>query len=136
MKHLREVVNDYNNSCIHRTIGMTPAEASLESSQEKLKKRYQEIRSKRLPDFSPLDIGQAVRIYRWKSSRFAKGSERNWSSKLFKISEILKTNPITYKLVELNENGEEEPVIGSFYRSELLPSKFGFGLSSEVNFIE
>ena len=55
-------------------------------------------------------------------TRSAKGSAKNWSSEIFKIKEVLDTNPITYKIED--ENGEE--IKGCMYRQELLPTEFTF----------
>ena len=120
IKHLPAILNWYNREHIHRTTKMTPAEGSIGANQDKLKSRYDELRSVRLPDGKPLEVGQICRIYRWKSSVFAKSSETNWSKELFRIKEVLDTNPKTYRMED--EKGEQ--IKGSFYRSELLPSKF------------
>ena len=122
VNHLPEVLNWYNKVHVHRTVGMTPEQASLADNQTKLKQRYVEIRSEKLPESKPLGVGIFCRIYRWKSSRFAKGSEKNWSSEIFRIKEVLNTNPITYRV----EDETGEVIKGSFYRAELLPSAFSF----------
>ena len=49
---------------------------------------------------------------------FSKGYTENWSSEIFIINFVLKTNPGTYKIKDLNE----EKLIGSFYQKELLSS--------------
>ena len=50
---------------------------------------------------------------------FSKGYTENWSREIFIIDSVLKTNPWTYKLKDLNG----EKIIGSFYEKELLLSK-------------
>jgi len=101
---------------------MTPEQASLEQNQNKLEQRYKEVRSLRLPNSQPLQVGTFCRIYRWKSSRFAKGSEQNWSNEIFRIKIVLDTNPTTYQL----EDESGEVIKGAFYRQELLPTAFSF----------
>ena len=49
---------------------------------------------------------------------FSKGYTENWSREIFIIDPILKTNPWTYKLKDLNG----EKIIESFYEKELLLS--------------
>ena len=59
-------------------------------------------------------VGDKVRISKIKQT-FAKGYEANWSFEVFTISNVLKTTPITYKLVDYNN----DPITGSFYTQEL-----------------
>ena len=65
---------------------------------------YSDIKSmkRRKPQFK---VGDRVRIYRYKRT-FEKGYKPNWT----------KTIPITYKIKDL----EGEPILGSFYKEELL----------------
>ena len=56
-----------------------------------------------------------VRITKYKNS-FSKGYTENWSIWIFIIDSVLKTNPCTYKIKDLNG----ERMIGSFYEKELL----------------
>ena len=58
-----------------------------------------------------------VRTTKYKNI-FSKGYTENWSSKIFIINFVLKTNPGTYKIKDLNE----EKLTGSFYQKELLSS--------------
>ena len=60
-------------------------------------------------------IGRITRI----KNIFSKGYTKNWSREMFIIDSVLKTNPWTYKIKDLNG----EKVIGSFYEKELLLSK-------------
>ena len=59
-----------------------------------------------------------VRIYTYKS-KFTKGYMPRWTNEIFMIDEIQKTNPITYKIKDLNG----EPILGSFYIQELQKNK-------------
>ena len=47
---------------------------------------------------------------------FSKGYNENWSREIFIINSVLKANPWTYKIKDLNG----EKIIGSFYEKELL----------------
>ena len=58
-----------------------------------------------------------LRIIKYKNI-FSKGYTENWSREIFIIDSVLKTNPWTYKLKDLNG----EKIIGSFYEKELLLS--------------
>jgi len=67
------------------------------------------------PTQSPLEIGDRVRISKYKRKTFDKGYTPNWTEEVFIIDEIQRTNPITYKIKDLNG----EPIKGTFYREEL-----------------
>ena len=58
-----------------------------------------------------------VRITKYKNI-FCKDYTENLSKKIFIINSVLKTNPWTYKIKDLNG----EKIIGSFYEKELLRS--------------
>ena len=62
-----------------------------------------------------LGVGDTVRISKYKRKTFDKGYTPNWTEEVFVISENRPTNPITYKIKDLN--GEE--IGGTFYREEL-----------------
>ena len=53
---------------------------------------------------------------------FSKGYTENCSREIFIINSVLKTNPWTYKIKDLNG----EKIIGKFYGKELFLSKFWF----------
>src|SRR5208282_3561990 len=103
---LPKLLNQYNNS-YHSTIKMTPTEGS----DPKNKIIYIYAINMDKPKFK---IGDRVRIYKYKKE-FAKGYETNWTEEIFVVSVIQKTNPITYRIKDLNG----EPIIGSFYSQEL-----------------
>ena len=58
-----------------------------------------------------------MRITKYKNI-FSKGYTGNWSRKIFITDSVLKTNPWTYKIKDLNR----EKIIRSFYEKELLRS--------------
>ena len=79
-------------------------------------------RSKALPE-SPraslkYKIGDKVRISKLKR-HFEKGYTPNWTEEIFVIDEILNTNPVTYRLKDLNQ----EEIKGTFYEQELSKAK-------------
>ena len=59
-------------------------------------------------------VGDNVRITK-KKKTFEKGYTPRWTEEIFTITKILYTNPVTYKISDLN--GEE--IEGSFYEPEL-----------------
>ena len=113
LKILQPIVSKYNNT-IHSTINTTPKLASLDPSSIRIK--TDENVSNKKPK---LKIGNRVRIFKHKN-RFEKGYKGYWTEEIFKIIEIKNTNPIMYKIQDLNN----ENIHGSFYESELQLSKF------------
>ena len=69
------------------------------------------------PKAPKFKVSDKVRITQYKNI-FSKGYTKNWSREIFLIDSVLKTNPWTYKIKDLNG----EKVIGSFYEKELLLS--------------
>ena len=97
---------------------MTPVEASNKNNEGvvcfNLYGDMEEISSK--PKFK---IGDKVRISKYKRKVFDKGYTPNFSEEIFTVDEIQYTNPITYKIKDLNN----EEIQGSFYEPELLKAK-------------
>ena len=65
-----------------------------------------------------LKVNDRIRITMYKNI-FSKGYTKNWSREIFILDSVLKPNPWTYKIKDLNG----EKIIGSFYEKELLRSK-------------
>ena len=114
------LVEEYNNTK-HRSIGMTPVEASKKKNESIVfLKLYGDVRSKgvRAPE-GKFKIGDLVRISKYKRKVFDKGYTPNWTEEIFIVDVIQHTNPITYKLKDLS--GDE--IQGSFYEQELLKTE-------------
>ncbi|KAL9986813.1 hypothetical protein ACROYT_G001014 [Oculina patagonica] len=114
---LPKIVKEYNNTK-HSSIKMTPTEASK-------KKNEGTVYFNLYGDMEPLSakpkfkVGDKVRISKYKRIVFDKGYTPNWSEEMFVITKIQHTNPITYKIKDLND----EEIKGSFYEPELLKAK-------------
>ena len=93
---------------------MTPVEASKKKKENavyyNLYGDMKQLSSK--PKFK-------VRISKYKRKVFDNGYTPNWTEEIFLIDKIQSTNPITYRLKDLNN----EEIQGSFYEAELLPAK-------------
>ena len=114
---LPDLVEDYNNT-VHSSTKLTPVDASKKENELKVWRNLYPDRYKtsRLnPKFS---VGDEVRISR-KKKVFEKGYTTRWTNEIFTIKEIRETDPITYKLEDL----EGEEIKGSFYAEELQKSK-------------
>ena len=99
----QKILASYNNSK-NRSIGMTPNGARKPENYGKVYfNLYGDlVESQKKP---ALKIGDTVRIGKYKRKTFDKGYTPNWTEEVFVISEIRPTNPITYKIKDLN--GEE-----------------------------
>ena len=106
--YLNKIVDQYNYT-YHHSINKKPINADYSALTEKI-----ETNSK-APKFK---VNDRVRITKYKNI-FSKGYTENWSREIFIIDSVLKTNPWTYKIKDLNG----EKIIGSFYEKELLLSK-------------
>ena len=60
-----------------------------------------------------------LRINKYKRKTFDKGYTPNWPEEVFTVDKIQYTNPITYKIKDLNG----EVIKGLFYEPELLKAK-------------
>ena len=118
---LNDAVVTYNNN-IHSTINMTPVDAS--NNPDKVKYYISETASqinstKATPKFK---VGDYVRNAD-KRNIFSKDYTSNWNRELFKVNEVLKTHPPTYKIEDING----EIIEGKYYEQELMKSEFDFG---------
>ena len=110
---LPELVEDYNNT-VHSSIKMTPIEASKKKNELTVWRNLYPDRHK-IHNLTPkFSVGDEVRISK-KKKTFEKGYTTRWTEQIFTIKEIQNTNPITYKLEDLQ--GEE--IKGTFYEPEL-----------------
>ena len=107
-----ELVYNYNNS-YHRSIKMTPVEGSLKKNSKIVYNNlFPKLQSK--PVKSKFLMGDRVRISK-KRKDFAKGYLPNFTEEVFIVVKVLKTEPQTYIIKDLN--GDE--IKGTFYNEEL-----------------
>ena len=72
-------------------------------------------------------MGDYVRVPD-KRNLYSKGYTTNWNRELFKIHKINPTNPVTYGLVDENN----ERIEGKYYEQELLRSVFNFDSNNKT----
>ena len=116
---LNDAVVTYNNN-IHSSINMTPVDASNNPDKVKYTFSFKNIKPK-------LSVGDYVRNVD-KRNIFSKGYTSNWNRELFKVNEVLKTHPPTYKIEDING----EIIEGKYYGQELLKSEFDFESNNKV----
>ena len=64
-------------------------------------------------------IGDRVRIYKYQYM-FTKGFFSKWTDEIFKISEVLPTVPVTYRIRDIGG----EVIEGRFFENELRKTEF------------
>ena len=116
---LNDAVVTYINN-IHSAINMTPVDASNNPDKVKYTFSFKNIKHK-------LKVGDYVRNVD-KRKIFSKGYTSNWNRELFKVNEVLKTQPPTYKIEDING----EIIEGKYYEQELLKSEFDFESNNKV----
>ena len=117
---LNDAVLTYNNN-IHSTINMTPVDAS--NNPDKVKYYVKIIKAT-----PKLLDGDYVRNAD-ELNTFSKGYLFNWNRELFKVIEVLKTQPPTYKIEIMNGEIKE----GKYCEQELLKSEFDFVSNNKVS---
>ena len=115
LNHINSASDKYNNR-VHGTTKMTPFEMS---TKNKLVPNLILSNNKnKLPNFQ---VGDYLRVPE-KRNLYSKDYTTNWIRELFKIHKVNKTNPVTYHLID--ENNEQ--IEGKYYEQELLRSVFNF----------
>ena len=114
---LPKILSQYNNTK-HNSIKMTPTEASTKKNERIVYFHlYGDVHaSKQKPKYK---IGDKVRISKYKRQLFDEGYTPNWTEEIFTIDKVQYTNPITYRLRDLNN----EEIRGSFCGPESLRAK-------------
>lgn len=109
--NIQKFVDSYNNSK-HRTIQMAPGSVRKKHELKLLKNMYELPVQKK--HNSVFNIGDTVRIAMTRRP-FRKGYTAQWSEELFKITQKIKSFPVTYKVIDLMD----EHIDGTFYPQEL-----------------
>ena len=88
LDNLNKLVDQYN----HCSIGKKPVDTDYSAL-------FEEIETN--PKAPTFKVGDRVRITRYKTI-FGKGYTKHWSTEIFVIDSVLKTNPLTCKIKDLN----------------------------------
>ena len=108
LSYLNKVVDQHNNTN-HHSINKKPINIDYSALTEKIETNLKALEFK---------VNDRVRITKEKNI-FRKSCTENWSRETFTIDSVLKTNPWTYKVKDLNG----KKIIGSFYEKETLLNK-------------
>jgi hypothetical protein len=120
---LPTLIDKYNNKK-HSTIKMTPVDARKKQNYSTV---YNRINNDNRKATKPLlQIGDRVRIYKWKSEVGKKGYTPNWSKEIFVVGDVVSSNPVTYYIKDLNGEyivvpNQNKPA--GFYEQQLLKSQ-------------
>ena len=113
---LPKLIKAYNNRH-HSTIKMAPIRVNKSNEKHIKENIYTYDKTSKNPKFK---INDLVRISLKRRNLFDKPSSNiKWSEELFKVHSIKKSNVITYKIKDLND----EIIEGIFYERELQKSK-------------
>lgn len=110
---LDKLISDYNCTK-HKTIKMKPNDVNIQNQQKLLDTVYNRkhvVSANTKPKFK---IGDFVRLSKYKHV-FEKGYTANYTTEVFQINDVRNTNPITYKLIDL----EGDEILGSVYSEEM-----------------
>ena len=107
LPYLNKLVDQYN---IYHSINKKPIDADYSALIEKIEAN---------PKAPKFKVNGRVRITKYHNI-FSKDYAKNWSREVFIIDSVLKTNPWTYKMKDLNS--KKIVGIGSFYEKELMQS--------------
>ena len=114
---LPKILKQYNNTK-HSSVKMTTVEASKKKNEGTVYfNLYSDMEP--LPSKTKFKVGDKVQISKYERKTFDKGYTPNWTEEVFIVDKIQYTNPITYKLKDLND----EEIKRSFSEPELLKAK-------------
>lgn len=109
---LQNVVDSYN-STVHRSIACAPKDVDKYNQMDAWFKSNKDL-IKRNVTKSKYKVGNFVRMKVLKSV-FSKGYASSFSDDTYKISEVIQSKPVTYKI----SDNEGNNVLGIFYAQEL-----------------
>ena len=92
---INDAVVSYNNN-IHSTINVTPVDTSNNPDKVTYTFSFKNIKPK-------IEVGDYVRNAD-KHNIISKGYTSKWNRELFKVNEVLKTQPPTYKIEGVNRD--------------------------------
>ncbi|XP_076384327.1 uncharacterized protein LOC143262579 [Megalopta genalis] len=95
---------------------MRPANVNHKNKKHLLSTVYSDVK---IVGPAKFKVGDYVRISKFKTV-FGKGYTPNWSTEVFEIATVKRTNPVTYLLVDL----QNKPIAGGFYEYEIRATKY------------
>lgn len=121
------VINDYNQS-YHRTIKMSPYEATLPRNLDKVKLAYKDdsptvIKKQKTAKKRAFKVGDRVRVrILKKANKFSKATDPNWSDTVYTVVVVKDDVKPTMYIVQNSKDATR--IKGSLYAEDLMLSKF------------
>lgn len=115
---LPQLIDDYNDTR-HRTIKMKPNDVNESNEQHLLNSVYNHKWAVSEKTRAKFNVGDRVRLSKYKHV-FEKGYTPNWTTEIFKIKDVRLTDPVTYQLIDLND----QDIRGAVYEEELQMVKY------------
>lgn len=112
-KPLDDVLKSYNQT-VHSTTKFRPVDINIDNEIQ-VSKNIEKSQPNLPYKLNKFNIGDCVRISKYKSV-FNKGYTPNWSTELFTIKHVNRTQPVTYHIQDQRRN----TILGTFYEEELL----------------
>lgn len=112
---INEITQKYNNTK-HSKTKLKPSEITGKTNLSHI---YNTHLINKKPNTPSLSVNDFVRISKFKTI-FEKGYLPNWSNEIFKIIKVQATSPETYLIEDINK----QPILGAFYKQELLKVKY------------
>ncbi len=107
---------DIYNATIHSSIKCTPNDAYKQNNKDlAMINNIENYTRKRSEPKKEYDVGDKVRVSLIKRTFEKKSMTENWSREIFKIHEVMETNPTTFKLID----EKNEIIKGTFYKQEI-----------------
>ena len=104
---------DSINASVNRTIGMSPNDVNIQNAKKIYDRIFRPKIEKRDERMSNLQVGDLVRLNKWKGV-FGKGYTPNYTSEIFKIINVKHSYPKHYKIEDLNG----ERILGPYYAED------------------
>src|SRR5436190_9977499 len=118
---LSQLVAEYN-ARKRRTIGMKPIDVTPTIADKLLNTVYDNVKIAAPARFK---VGESVRVSKFKTI-FEKGYTPNWTTEIFKITKVQKTNPVTYILEDSRGMPSPEDSTNTNYTALLIPTCFSW----------
>ena len=110
---LQTIIYSYNCSK-HRTLGLSPIEVNESNEKELWEKQYRDHLFTKKRNSPQYKVGDKVRLTKYKRT-FNRSFFSNWKKEIFQVAHILYTKPITYVLLDK----QNELLGGGVYAQEM-----------------
>lgn len=119
---LQDIVNGINNSKSRVLGNITPAEVNRDNEQDIFNLKFKYNNNKIPYKYKLNDVVRKAE----QVTVFSRGFRPNYSASVYKITNVLNTDPHTYQIAQIKSNNElEDPLLRLYYAEELVPASIG-----------